>query len=106
MCRDAGLSSAHATFIEPEQVAAFEKAGWLIRHDIQFHWANAGYGGFDDFLGALSSDKRKNLRKERRAAQDGVVIRQLTGDSIAPNIGMRSGDSIRTRAAANGAIPI
>ena len=84
MCRDAGLSSAHATFIESEQVAAFEKAGWLIRHDIQFHWANAGYSGFDDFLGALSSDKRKNLRKERRAAQDGVVIRQLTSDSIRP----------------------
>jgi predicted N-acyltransferase len=45
MCRDAGLSSAHATFIEPEQVAAFEKAGWLIRHDIQFHWANAAMAG-------------------------------------------------------------
>lgn len=84
LCRDAGLSSAHATFIEPDQVAAFEQAGWLIRHDIQFHWANAGYADFADFLGALSSDKRKNLRKERRAAQEGVVIRALTGDAIRP----------------------
>lgn len=84
MCRDAELSSAHATFIESDQVAAFEAAGWLIRHDIQFHWANAGYAGFDDFLGALSSDKRKNLRKERRAAQEGVTIRALTGDAIRP----------------------
>ena len=84
VCREAGLSSAHATFIAPEQVSLFEAAGWLIRHDIQFHWANAGYAGFEDFLAALSSDKRKNLRKERRAAQEGVEIRHLTGDAIRP----------------------
>jgi predicted N-acyltransferase len=84
VCRDADLSSAHATFIAPEQVPLFEAAGWLIRHDIQFHWANAGYTTFDDFLAALSSDKRKNLRKERRAAQEGVEIRHLTGDAIRP----------------------
>ena len=84
VCRDADLSSAHATFIAPEQVPLFEAAGWLIRHDIQFHWANRGYTSFDDFLAALSSDKRKNLRKERRAAQEGVEIRHLTGDAIRP----------------------
>jgi predicted N-acyltransferase len=67
LCAEAGLSSAHATFIEPAQVPLFEAAGWLIRHDIQFHWANRAYGCFDDFLADLSSDKRKNLRKERRA---------------------------------------
>jgi predicted N-acyltransferase len=37
------LSSAHATFIEPAQVPLFEAAGWLLRSDIQFHWANRGY---------------------------------------------------------------
>ncbi|NBC37670.1 GNAT family N-acetyltransferase [Novosphingobium sp. FSY-8] len=84
LCRDAELSSAHATFIAPDQVALFEQAGWLIRHDIQFHWENRGYGCFDDFLGALSSAKRKNLRKERAAAQAGVTIRQLSGDAIRP----------------------
>ncbi len=85
VCEDAGLSSAHATFIEPAQVPVFEAAGWLIRHDIQFHWANDGYAGFDDFLGALSSAKRKNLRKERAAAQEGVEIRHLTGAAIRPD---------------------
>lgn len=79
-----GLSSAHATFIAPDQVPLFAAAGWLIRHDIQFHWRNRGYASFDDFLATLSSDKRKNLRKERRAAQDGVVIRQFTGAQILP----------------------
>ncbi|MDE1916953.1 MAG: N-acetyltransferase [Sphingomonadales bacterium] len=84
LCRQADLSSAHATFIEPEQVPVFEEAGWLIRYDIQFHWENRDYASFDDFLAALSSAKRKNLRKERAAAQEGVEIRALSGDDIRP----------------------
>jgi predicted N-acyltransferase len=81
-CNRHNLSSAHATFIEPGQVPLFERAGWLIRSDIQFHWENRGYASFDDFLGALSSRKRKDIRKERAAAQDGVEIRALSGDAI------------------------
>lgn len=84
LCDNNGLSSAHATFIEPDQLPLFEQAGWLPRSDIQFHWENRGYESFADFLGALSSEKRKNLRKERARAQDGVEIRQLTGDAIRP----------------------
>jgi len=82
LCRDNGLSSAHATFIEPDQVAWFEQAGWLIREDIQFHWINRGYASFDDFLDALSSRKRKDLRKERAKAQEGLEIRALSGGQI------------------------
>ena len=78
------LSSAHATFIAPDQVALFENAGWLLRADIQFHWDNRGYRSFDDFLAVLSSAKRKNLRKERAAAQAGVTIAALSGDDIRP----------------------
>jgi uncharacterized protein len=78
------LSSVHATFIAPEQAPLFEAAGWLLRHDLQFHWENRGYAGFDDFLGALSSAKRKNLRKERAQAQAGVTIEALRGDAIRP----------------------
>ena len=82
LCRQNGLSSAHATFITPEQSALFEAAGWLMRHDIQFHWENHGFSSFDEFLAALSSAKRKNLRKERAAAQAGVEIRQLSGADL------------------------
>jgi predicted N-acyltransferase len=78
------LSSAHATFVEPEQVPLFEQAGWLLRRDLQFHWTNRGYAGFDDFLGQLASRKRKAIRKERAAAQDGVTIRRLSGADIRP----------------------
>ncbi|MEA3000486.1 MAG: uncharacterized protein QOH04_1268 [Sphingomonadales bacterium] len=77
-----GLSSAHATFIAPDEVALFEAAGWLIRVDTQFHWSNPGYASFEDFLGALSSRKRKAIRKERAAALDGLKVVHLTGDAI------------------------
>lgn len=84
LCDANGLSSAHATFVTPDQMPLFEAAGWLPRSDIQFHWENRGYTSFDDFLGALSSAKRKNLRKERAAAQAGVDIQALRGDAILP----------------------
>lgn len=84
LCRSQGLSSVHATFIEPGEVGQFEAADWLIRNDIQFHWENRDYADFDAFLAALSSRKRKDLRKERAKAQDGVEIRRLTGADIRP----------------------
>jgi len=82
VCAQNGLSSAHATFIDPAQLPLFEAAGWLLRSDIQFHWQNDSYGSFDDFLAVLSSAKRKNLRKERAAANEGVTIHRLTGPDI------------------------
>ena len=82
LCALHDLSSAHATFVEPSQVPLFEAAGWLIRSDIQFHWFNRGYASFDDFLGQLSSRKRKAIRKERAAAQEGVDIRAFSGETI------------------------
>ena len=82
LCDQHGLSSAHATFIAPEQAPAFEQAGWLLREDTQFHWTNRGYTSFEDFLGALASRKRKDLRKERERAQDGLTIRALTGAEL------------------------
>ena len=84
LCEENGLSSAHATFIAPDQVPLFQAAGWMLRSDIQYHWENRGYATFEAFLGELSSRKRKDIRKERAAAQDGIEIRQLTGDAIRP----------------------
>ena len=82
--RQNGSSSAHATFVAPAQMPLFEEAGWLVRRDIQFHFANAGYSGFDDFLATLNSAKRKQLRKERARAVDGLRVAELTGDAIRP----------------------
>ncbi len=76
------LSSAHATFIAQEEVEIFERAGWLIRIDSQFHWHNRGYGNFEDFLADLSSRKRKALRRERASALAGLEVRHLTGAAL------------------------
>jgi hypothetical protein len=77
------LSSAHATFILPDEVALFERAGWLIRADSQFHWLNRGYADFEDFLATLSSRKRKAIRRERAQAVAGLEIVHLSGAAIA-----------------------
>ena len=82
LCAQNGFSGAHATFIAAEQTPLFQKAGWLIRHDIQFHWSNRGYRSFEDFLAQLSSRKRKDIRKERAAAQAEVEIVHLRGADI------------------------
>lgn len=80
-----GLSSAHATFFHPTEKADFEENGWLIRQDIQFHWQDQDYGDFDGFLAALSSRKRKDMRKERAKAVEGLNIVHLRGGDIKPH---------------------
>ncbi|MBB3911967.1 GNAT family N-acetyltransferase [Sphingomonas desiccabilis] len=82
LTRQNGLSSAHATFVDPEELPRWQAAGWLMRAGTQFHWENQGYAGFDDFLGALASRKRKAIRKERAAAVEGLKIRHLAGAEI------------------------
>lgn len=77
-----GVSSLHVNFpIEPDWRAMTE-AGLLPRQDIQFIWRNDGYATFDDFLAALSSNRRKTIRRERRDAQAGLHIRVLTGADL------------------------
>lgn len=84
LTRQNDLSSAHATFIAPEQVPVFEAAGWLIRVDQQFHWYNEGYADFDAFLSALASRKRKTIRRERaEALSGGITVEALRGADIA-----------------------
>jgi len=76
------LSSAHITFLDEPEAQEAEQRGWLIRHGLQYHWFNHGYRDFGDFLAALSSRKRKAIRKERAAAQEGLEFRALRGAEI------------------------
>ena len=83
---DNDLSSLHATFCTEDEALAGAEMGLLHRTSQQYHWANDGYADWDGFLAALSSRKRKTLRKERKTAQDfGGEIVQLTGDQIEPH---------------------
>ena len=79
------LSSAHITFVDEAGAAEAQRRDWLIRHGVQYHWFNRGYSTFDDFLGTLSSRKRKTLRKERAAAIEGLELRTLRGAQIGPD---------------------
>ena len=82
-CRELGLSSVHVTFCTEAEWTGLAEAGWLPRLGMQFHWENAGYSSFEDFLGALSSRKRKALRRERRDANAaGLTFRTLSGAEI------------------------
>ncbi|WP_127559639.1 GNAT family N-acetyltransferase [Nioella ostreopsis] len=85
VAEDNGLSSLHITFCTEEEAEAGARIGLLRRTTQQFHWENAGYGSFDDFLASLSSRKRKTIRKERAQAQGfGGDIVSLTGDDLRP----------------------
>lgn len=78
-----GVASAHITFLTEEEAALAESRDYLLRTDQQFHWFNRGYDSFDDFLAALASRKRKQIRKERRAAlDDDMTVHILTGREI------------------------
>jgi predicted N-acyltransferase len=77
------VSSVHITFIAPEEAALAEEAGLLLRHGCQYHWFNRGYGTFDDFLGALASRKRKQIRKEREQVRaSGIEVRPVHGGEM------------------------
>ena len=76
------LSSLHVNFPTRDEWEVMGQAGLLRRLDMQYVWTNRGYGSFDDFLGALSSSRRKTIRRERREAQAGLDIRTLTGGDI------------------------
>jgi len=83
LCERHQLSSTHITFMTQEQSQALSSLGWLARTDTQFHWKNKDYTCFDDFLNALSSRKRKNIRKERAGvAELEFTFELLSGDEI------------------------
>ncbi|MGX9351907.1 GNAT family N-acetyltransferase [Shimia sp. W99] len=82
---DNQLSSVHLTFCDEAEAEAGQAMGLKLRTGQQYHWVNRAYGCFDDFLGSLSSRKRKTLRKERARAQAfGGEIVHLAGDDIRP----------------------
>lgn len=76
------VSSLHVAFCQEDEWQLLRGEGFLERIGQQFHWHNRGYGTFDDFLGALSSRKRKSIRKERQVANADVEISVLSGDDL------------------------
>ena len=82
VCERYGASSLHVTFPNEADWRFLGEQGLLRRQNQQYHWHNAGYATFEDFLAALSSGRRKTIRRERRDAQAGLEIVGLTGADI------------------------
>lgn len=79
------VSSLHVTFPRQQDWELLGAAGFLQRAGQQYHWENRGYASFDDFLEALNSRKRKQIRRERRdALATGLEIETLTGSALEP----------------------
>jgi len=75
-------SSLHFTFLTEAEWKRCGDYGLLQRQDQQYHWHNQSYATFEDFLAALSSNRRKNIRRERRDAQAGLEIVALSGADL------------------------
>jgi predicted N-acyltransferase len=83
LCRIRDASSAHVTFALESEWRLLGQAGFLQRTDQQYHWFNAGYRSFDDFLAALAARKRKIIKRERRdALAAGIEVVWLTGSDL------------------------
>jgi predicted N-acyltransferase len=83
LARQHAASSVHVTFLPEDDCSLLAARDFLPRQDIQFHWHNAGYASFNDFLASLSSAKRKNIRREREAvAARGITFEHATGDTL------------------------
>jgi hypothetical protein len=81
--RASRLSSLHVLLAPAAQIELLSQRGLLVRKGVQFHWRNAGYADFDDFLARLLQPKRKKVRAERRkVAEQGVAIERKAGAQI------------------------
>jgi hypothetical protein len=80
---DRNFSSIHGLFVAEPDREAFAGAGWLARHDVQFHWHNDGYRNFDHYLESFTAEKRKKAKRERRrVAEEGITFETLLGPAI------------------------
>lgn len=84
----AGLSSAHLLFLSEADRAACERAGWMLRENVQFHWTQrepTPYADFEHLRAGLQREKRKKIAQERkRVADAGVRIEAFEGSAIDP----------------------
>ena len=87
ICRRSNASSVHVTFPTEAEWELLGRRGFLKRTHQQFHWENAGYATFDEFLAALASRKRKTIRREREdALANGISVHWLTGSDLTESV--------------------
>ena len=84
---DLELSGAHVLFLPELEAEALADLGLLHRYGVQFHWRNAGYSCFDDFINRFKSKRRNQLRRERREVHEqGLELVALTGSDLTSEV--------------------
>jgi len=88
LAREEGLRSIQVLFAADDEVPELEAAAFAVRLDFQYHWVNAGYRDFGEFLGRFSSRRRNAIKRERAApARQGIAIRTLRGAELEADAG-------------------
>lgn len=83
ICRDTDLSGVHVNFCREDEIAPLRANGFDLRVGVQYHWRNAGYAEFGDWLARFRSKRRNQIKRERReVAESGVVVETFAGDAI------------------------
>jgi len=82
ICDANQLSSLHINFPTQSEWQEIGEQDYLMRQDKQFWWDNANYETFDEFLGALTANRRKVIKRERRDVMAAVQIRTIEGAEI------------------------
>jgi uncharacterized protein len=78
-----GVSSLHVLFPEEDEARSWEACDMMLRQGVQFHWHNQAFADFDAMLTAMSHDKRKRIKQDRRYVREaGVSWRTSVGDAI------------------------
>lgn len=85
LAQEMGVSSLHCLFLNETDAQLAQQQGMMLRQDVQFHWQNHDYCGFDEYLAALSRDKRKRIKQERRKVSEaGIQLQCVTGEQATP----------------------
>ena len=83
LCRGGGFSSVHVNFCLPDEVEALAAMGFERRAGVQFQWSNPEWRTFADYLAALRSKRRTQVKRERRALDEqGIEIHVRAGEEI------------------------
>src|SRR4030095_6612019 len=78
-----GSSPLHVLFPAEDELPLLLGRGMMLRRTVQFHWRNAGYADFEDFLRCMTHQRRKNIRQERRRVREaGITLSWVEGKAI------------------------
>ncbi|WP_024544580.1 GNAT family N-acetyltransferase [Picosynechococcus sp. NKBG15041c] len=82
-CDRHGISGCNFLFVDPDWQKTMEQLGFRAWLHHGYIWSNHDFSDFDDYLGAFTSNQRKNIKRERKAVEKaGLTMKMMAGDEI------------------------